>query len=711
LARNDVQLEIGGDATGLTAALRQAVEGTRAAATQMSSALDSVTSAFGKIQSAALGLTAIIGGGALFGRMIEDSKKATEDAINLGKTLGVSASTASAYGVALASVGGNADDFGHAIQTLTRQVKTHEGALNDMGIKTRDAGGHLRDMNDVFFDAVNVVNSYSAGMDRDLAAQTAFGRGATASSAIFRLTKKDMEAAKVSATELGLVVGKQNVEDFEANRKATAGAHQVLQGLGKAISDELLPVLTHLAEWFRSIGPAAIGIVRTAVANLVSVFWGLDIVVVGVWETLKAMVLSIVGPLSSLAKAVYDALHGNFAQAKEDIREIGPALVETWKDSFNKTVDEAKLAAEKIRQAFTDATGDAGAPKKGKEFHQPAPKEKDDVADELAKRQQRAMQEAWREITASAAESAKAQEAAQVGSIGRQLEAVHAAANAKQISAHQEMTQTEELLNAEWTAQQNYYGRLRALYANDQKELGKIEAEEEAAHQQHLTAMQKADEKYAAQTGQLWRDVGKSMDNAISSSLAKLLQGTQSLAATMRSLMVGAANAIAQAFAKQAASNIVEMGKQALVGKSIRAQEIRGDAGAAAAGAYRAIVGIPYVGPILAPIAAAVAYGGVMAFDSAEGGYDIPGGLNPLVQTHAREMILPANLADTIRGLAANGGPSAGSGDVHNHTWNVNAIDARSFDQFLRTTGGRQIAQEMARQYQGFNPALRGNRA
>src|SRR2546429_5346257 len=250
------------------------------------------------------------------------------------------------------------------------------------------------------------------------------------------------------------------------------------------------------------------------------------------------------------------------------------------------------------------------------------------------------MQEAWREITASAAESAKAQEAAQVGSIGRQIEAVHAAASAKQISAHQEMAQTEELLNQEWTAQQNYYGQLRALYANDEKELGKIEAEEEAAHQRHLTAMQHADEKYAAQTGQLWRDVGKSMDNAISSSLAKLLQGTQSLAATMRSLMIGAANAIAQAFAKQAASNIVEMGKQAIVGKTIRAQEIKEDAGAAAAGAYKAIVGIPYVGPILAPIAAAVAYGGVMAFDSAEGGYDIPGSLNPLVQTHARDSTL-----------------------------------------------------------------------
>src|SRR5205807_5377375 len=141
----------------------------------------------------------------------------------------------------------------------------------------------------------------------------------------------------------------------------------------------------------------------------------------------------------------------------------------------------------------------------------------------------------------------------------------------------------------------------------------------------------------------------------------------------MRSLMIGAANAIAQAFAKQAASNIVEMGKQALVGKSIRAQEIRGDAGAAAAGAYRAIVGIPYVGPILAPIAAAVAYGGVMAFDSAEGGYDIPGGLNPLGQLHARERILPANLADGIRGLIAKGAGDGGA-PSGSHTTQVQIV-------------------------------------
>jgi hypothetical protein len=94
----------------------------------------------------------------------------------------------------------------------------------------------------------------------------------------------------------------------------------------------------------------------------------------------------------------------------------------------------------------------------------------------------------------------------------------------------------------------------------------------------------------------------------------------------------------------------------------------------AAASAYAAIAGIPYVGPVLAPVAAGVALAGVMAFAksmfSAEQGFDIPGGINPVVQTHAREMILPAKHADTMRALGdivASGGQigsGGGSGQV-----------------------------------------------
>ena len=50
--------------------------------------------------------------------------------------------------------------------------------------------------------------------------------------------------------------------------------------------------------------------------------------------------------------------------------------------------------------------------------------------------------------------------------------------------------------------------------------------------------------------------------------------------------------------------------------------------------------------------------GMAIAEASAEGGYDIPAGTNPVTQLHEREMVLPKAQADVIRGLASNGGSS-----------------------------------------------------
>ena len=126
-------------------------------------------------------------------------------------------------------------------------------------------------------------------------------------------------------------------------------------------------------------------------------------------------------------------------------------------------------------------------------------------------------------------------------------------------------------------------------------------------------------------------------------------------------------------------------------------KNIVNQAAQAAAGAYQAIAPIPIIGPVAAPIAAAGAFAGVMAFEglvSAAGGYDIPAGLDPLVQAHAQEMILPARIANPLRDMlssyapgsapaAAPGAASAGSGgDVHN--WTISALDPRSFETYLR---------------------------
>jgi hypothetical protein len=117
----------------------------------------------------------------------------------------------------------------------------------------------------------------------------------------------------------------------------------------------------------------------------------------------------------------------------------------------------------------------------------------------------------------------------------------------------------------------------------------------------------------------------------------------------------------------------------------------------AATGAYNALAGIPIVGPVLGAAAAAVTFTAVEAYGalaSAAGGYDIPAGVDPLVQAHAQEMILPARLANPMRDMLAGyaAGPSASGagaqasagsgGDTHN--WHINAMDPKSFETYLR---------------------------
>lgn len=99
------------------------------------------------------------------------------------------------------------------------------------------------------------------------------------------------------------------------------------------------------------------------------------------------------------------------------------------------------------------------------------------------------------------------------------------------------------------------------------------------------------------------------------------------------------------------------------------------------ASAYAAIAGIPYVGPFLAPVVAAGAAATIIGVGSriasAEGGYDIPAGLNPVTQLHEQEMVLPKPQADVIREMAEAGGGMGGG------TFTIHAVDARSFQRLL----------------------------
>ncbi|MGY8811493.1 MAG: hypothetical protein ACKVK5_10705 [Pseudomonadales bacterium] len=116
----------------------------------------------------------------------------------------------------------------------------------------------------------------------------------------------------------------------------------------------------------------------------------------------------------------------------------------------------------------------------------------------------------------------------------------------------------------------------------------------------------------------------------------------------------------------------------------------------AMAGAFAAMSAIPIIGPILGAAAAIAAgafvFGLVKNVASAEGGYDIPAGTNPMTQLHEQEMVLPKQYANVIRQAADGGGSLGGGGDsitYNDHSGRLTASDIR------RNVG--VIATELAR--------------
>ena len=86
---------------------------------------------------------------------------------------------------------------------------------------------------------------------------------------------------------------------------------------------------------------------------------------------------------------------------------------------------------------------------------------------------------------------------------------------------------------------------------------------------------------------------------------------------------------------------------------------------------------------------------------SAAGGYDIPAGVNPIVQTHAQEMILPAKYANPLRSMLTGGGGGTSNTSTTNNSRggdiiHIHATDAQSVARMIANNPGA-IAEALAK--------------
>lgn len=736
--------------------------------------------AFSKLTGPLMAVTGLLAGGAMFREAVSATMEMTGEANKLARQLGITAGAASILRVAMGDVYLSTEDAASAANSMARQVRTNEAAMNAMGLRTREANGELRSTTDMMRDAGAIVGTYREGMDQTNATVMLFGRGVHDAGIALKFAKLDMEAAEEKARSLGLVLTKQGAADAAKYKEAMNDVGDVLEGVKKAVGDALIPVLAKLGEWFSTIGPAAVTIIRGAIGGVTAVFWGLKNAVVILWETLTAMIYSVTEPIVSLGNALVKLADGDMTGATNIMMGMPDRIAGRWSSAMKGMVESSEDTSKHLAALFADGpdaakpkTGTKTAPTKGDKPDK-AGKPQDDalmkqfeaelaetkvlfqekqraedsfreyskqqeleywqsklalvergskdesqiklkvatlklaldkstfdaeiagikaggeeykrnadvqlqIAQQVADKMRKAHGEESKEyIEAQRAVVAAARSAAQQKlEIEGQSAQVHKTRQLDEIAAEEEMSQLRQTLGIQTMArslelEREFAARkmeiqrqtLRAELAmidpqKDPLAVAKLNAQLEQLETKHQATLRQIGAKGNAESLKEISTVMNGIQSAMESSFKGILTGTMSLSGAVKNAFHSIGETLASTASKMASDWIMNQIKMRIASKETALTQLNNNAMAAAGAAWNAVVGIPIVGPILAPAAAALSYAGVMAFGSiasAQGGYDIPAGVNPITQLHEQEMVLPKEQADAVRDMAGGGG-------------------------------------------------------
>lgn len=274
---------------------------TKAAADGMKEHFGKVAESFEKVNVVLAAFTAVLAGGAVFKEGIEESNKLTMEAVKLGKQLGISATEAGVLSVALGDVYVDADTMVAVNQKLVKSLGTNELAFKSLGVATRDQNGHFRDSLDIMLDVNTKLLTFKEGVDRNIEGQKIYGKQWGEMQGILKLTTERMEDARKKSEDLGLIIGKENVEATANYRAAMNDVGDVLSAIKKSIGDALLPILTELGNWFANIGPATVTVIKGAIQLFAEVVKGLMQLV----AQLGALVGDVLGSIGGTIKAAF----------------------------------------------------------------------------------------------------------------------------------------------------------------------------------------------------------------------------------------------------------------------------------------------------------------------------------------------------------------------------------------------------------------------
>lgn len=744
---NKAEIVVDGDVSPLRQKLREGARDLKQFGEEGKSSIERVGGPLKALQEKFIAIGAVLAGGAVFKEAVSATAEWTQESVDLAAALGMSATAASDLKSALASENVSVDEFVTAGQKLSAVLRTNEDDLKKVGLVTRDAAGNLRPLNELTLEAIGLLSQYKAGTDRAVASDILFGRGFKINGDLAKINSQVVAEYTEKQRALGVVMSEENVQAFAEYEEAGKNTDLMMRGIKQTIGNALMPVLTKLAEWFISIGPAAIVVLRGAIGGLIGAFWALKNGVTVVWEVINAMVVTVAEPLRALAAAIVKIGTGDFRGAWGEFQKAGETMVNTWKGALQEIESSSEETRQKIWNLFaqggpTVAPGNDGKSanglvdpakdKKAKDTNQMSDAE---WAMEEAAHLRRTLYEIdqerneYHEAANKAVLEADKKLIKEMDDI--QLLRVEGSRNAElaRIDEMQALAQQEldmgRINQAEYLARLGEFNQQRlaaeqllidqkrdlALQDPDQNpvELERLEQERADIRRRYRQQDLEIQRQQALESQSIWRSLTDSLSSLWDKGVQALMNGTL----TWRNAFKAVGAEVASWFATKVVGNMIKewIAGQArklavLLGftateKSIQAASSAATVGIktaettavssmnavqAGTGAAASQAPIPIIGPLLALAAMATVFAAVSALGkkkSAMNGYDVPKGLNPMTQLHEEEMVLPKQYANVIRGMAAGNTGQGNEAAAQPVNVNISAMDSRSVRDLL----------------------------
>jgi hypothetical protein len=248
----------------------------------------------------------------------------------LQESLPLTAVGASALNEALKAQGLTADSYAATLGKVESASRSNGDELDRLGVKYKNQNGSLLSTEGRLKNAAAVLATYKEGWDRTQAAQ-AIGMGTEKQiQDALAVTAKKTQVAKDRLVAYGLIIGEgtqEAVKKYEESMRAFERESDLTsQGFKRAIADNIMPVLTDLADFFREGFPTAVMAFRYSMATITSLFYGLKTIVFMVSESILGSISAIGLALGGVASAAWKAMKGDFSGAKD-------ALVQGWEDA------------------------------------------------------------------------------------------------------------------------------------------------------------------------------------------------------------------------------------------------------------------------------------------------------------------------------------------------------------------------------------------